>query len=1150
MITEILLGLTAMLLGLFCLLYRRGERRDIHFADAGEMLALLKNRHAVFQTVLGALVLASAASAGDLLAQYVHAPAGMLSVLHLCRLLLGGVFFLSFAFYAVKLLSFERSPSRSVRAAALLPTVLAVLGAAVQIVFSVPYIDASTGAMCFTVSTTLPSGKGVVGMDLNFSKAQESILRMTRGREQTAMIVTSGGLIAGYTDMSLVGERAEEKLPEYADILRRVTASQEHGSFRVELDGHPSMIFSSETSNNWYLILSVDTSTLYAESYRQIAMLASVNLLMLAMVFVFYVTSARSSRQAARTLAESGSFLDGFAGRLRETAAHILRLGDARLLREGEDPTVLAGQVRGAGQQVSGLAADLGAYSGVLRRRAEEEETLRKKPLASAVEAPSRRVRNGIIIALLISLVIVLIFCININMNWGNTRMSREADTYENQLNEWLTQQQSILHMFTDMISAQPELMADYDSAVQWLNDIAQHYPEISACYMANPYAERPVIMNTGWEPGEDDRPETRPWYRATERSADGFSISAPYPDVQTDTYCITLSRVVYGGKGEFLGIFGIDFFLDKLIHVLGESYTSNGYAFLVDSDGVIINRPNEAYQMSEDNSVSVEDTEYAEAYNRTGVTVLRDHTARLMACLSRKTGSGFTVLVVNRWWNMYGSVVVVTMIFLALFGICLLYIVSLINRLIRWQADVNRQLVEAAEAVVNAGQAKSQFLAQMSHEIRTPMNAIIGLDNIALRDPDLSPDIRDNLTKIGASARHLLALINDILDMSRIESGRLELREASFSFRELLLRQLYIRKLPLTRYCRSNNCHAFRLPRKGREKRHFNHLINAALQSSVYGHFIAALIMTQINVIVNSQCEDKGLRYVCNTVGKVDSSFVGDDLKLKQVLINILGNSVKFTEAPGVVTFTVEQTETRDDTCVLRFTIEDTGVGMDKEFIPKLFEAFSQEDSSLTNRYGGSGLGMAITRNIVEMMGGEIAVESEKGLGTTFIVTVTLGRAAEETPVIDEAEPLPEPEQPVSVVGRHLLIAEDNELNAEILSDLLNMEGISSEWAENSKLAVEFFAESEAGHFDGVLMDMRMPVMDGLTATRELRKLDHPDAARVPVIALTANAFEEDVRQCLEAGMDAHLSKPVDIDVLKETLARLIAARTDAETR
>ena len=283
-----------------------------------------------------------------------------------------------------------------------------------------------------------------------------------------------------------------------------------------------------------------------------------------------------------------------------------------------------------------------------------------------------------------------------------------------------------------------------------------------------------------------------------------------------------------------------------------------------------------------------------------------------------------------------------------------------------------------------------------------------------------------------------------------------------------------------------------------------------------------------------------------------MDSSFVGDDLKLKQVLINILGNAVKFTEAPGVVTFTVEQTETRDDTCVLRFTIEDTGVGMDKEFIPRLFEAFSQEDSSSTNRYGGSGLGMAITRNIVEMMGGEITVESEKGLGTTFIVTVTLGRLAEEMQIIDEAEPepQPEPEQPVSVVGRHLLIAEDNELNAEILSDLLDMEGISSEWAENGKIAVEFFAESEAGHFDGVLMDMRMPVMDGLTATRELRKLDHPDAARVPVIALTANAFEEDVRQCLEAGMDAHLSKPVDIDVLKETLGRLIAARTDAETR
>ena len=318
---------------------------------------------------------------------------------------------------------------------------------------------------------------------------------------------------------------------------------------------------------------------------------------------------------------------------------------------------------------------------------------------------------------------------------------------------------------------------------------------------------------------------------------------------------------------------------------------------------------------------------------------------------------------------------------------------------------------------------------------------------------------------------------------MSRIESGRMELKEEVFSFRKFL---------------------------------------------------------TQISIIVGGQCDEKGLRFVCDPVEPLDEYYCGDNLKLKQVLINILGNSVKFTDAPGTSTCTVERTACTDEKATLRFTMADTGIGMDKEFLPKLFEAFSQEDTANTTRYGGSGLGMAITRSFVDMMGGEITVGSEKGVGTTFTVTVTLGRVQkpEEQPAAEEA-----PGDEAALEGKHLLIAEDQEINAEVLTDLLELEGMSSEWAENGKLAVELFAQSEQGHFDAILMDMRMPVMDGLTATREIRKLTHPDAASIPIIALSANAFEEDVQQCLQAGMNEHLSKPIDEDRLKETLGRLIGS-------
>ena len=661
--------------------------------------------------------------------------------------------------------------------------------------------------------------------------------------------------------------------------------------------------------------------------------------------------------------------------------------------------------------------------------------------------------------------------------------MNREADSYENQLNEWLTEQKRTLEVFTDVISSKPEILDDYDEAVEWLRKVSDNYSDISLCYMANPYNEHPVIMSNGWEPGEDYRPETRPWYRETERSADGFSISVPYLDAQSGTYCITLSRVVYGENGEFLGIFGVDFFLDKLIQVLGESYTSRSYAFLVDSEGVIINHPNEDYQMGENTGTSVEDTEYADAYNHESVTALRDYSPQFMVCLSRKTDSGFTVMVANRWWDIYGSAVLVTAVLLLLFSACLLFIVSLINRLTRWQEEANRRLIASAEEAQSANRAKSQFLSQMSHEIRTPMNAIIGLNSIVLRDDSISPHTREELEKSNASAQHLLSLINDILDMSRIESGRMVLKAEVFSFRELL---------------------------------------------------------KQINVIVGGQCEEKGLQFVFNRIEPLDEYYVGDALKLKQIIINILGNSVKFTESPGVITLTVNQISRTDESAALRFTMEDTGIGMDKEFIPKLFEPFSQEDTGATNRYGGSGLGMAITKNFVELMNGEISVDSEKGRGTTFTVSVTLGRSQGDNFAGAES-PEKALAMSISLEGRRFLIAEDQEINAEILIDLLEMEGVSPEWAENGKRAVEMFEQSETGCYDAILMDMRMPVMDGLTATQEIRKLNRPDAATIPIIALTANAFEEDVKQCLQAGMNAHLAKPVDIELLKQTISRLL---------
>ena len=531
-----------------------------------------------------------------------------------------------------------------------------------------------------------------------------------------------------------------------------------------------------------------------------------------------------------------------------------------------------------------------------------------------------------------------------------------------------------------------------------------------------------------------------------------------------------------------------------------------------------------------------------------------------------------------------------------------------------RKNLEAAQALSDALAVAEQASQAKTAFLSNMSHEIRTPMNAIIGLDNIALSDPDISPKSKEALEKIGASAHHLLNIINDILDMSRIESGRMIIRKEEFSF-----------------------------PR----------------------------MMEQVNTIISGQCRDKGLDYECRIIGKLDDYYIGDDMKLRQVLINILGNAVKFTPTGGSIRFIVENTARFEGNSTLRFIISDTGIGMSKEFLPKLFESFSQEDSSSTSKYGSTGLGMSITKNLVEMMNGSIEVESEKGKGTTFTVSVTLQgserrrfhshadelqprdmcvlvidddpvacehaklvmgqvgiscesalsgaegvkmvklRHARREPynlilvdwkmpemdgvettrqirsivgydaaiiiltsynwyeIVEEAKKagvdsfVPKPLFAATVMdefrnafkkkcegmhaaktdlrGCRILVAEDIAINAEIMVMMLGMREIKADVANNGKVAVDMFATHEVGCYDAILMDMRMPEMDGLEATRKIRAMNRRDAKTIPIIALTANAFDEDVQRSLQAGLNAHLSKPVEPDALFATLECLI---------
>ena len=409
--------------------------------------------------------------------------------------------------------------------------------------------------------------------------------------------------------------------------------------------------------------------------------------------------------------------------------------------------------------------------------------------------------------------------------------------------------------------------------------------------------------------------------------------------------------------------------------------------------------------------------------------------------------------------------------------------------------AESREVLKDALDSAESANKAKTAFLSNMSHEIRTPMNAIIGLNSIALNDPTASEEVKKYLEKSVASAQHLLGIINDILDMSRIESGRMTVKNEEF-------------------------------------------LLDDALK--------------QVNGIISEQCRDKGLVYDYRKVGKIDKYYIGDAMKLKQVLINILGNAVKFTPEGGSVSLAIEEKARFDKKAVVEFVISDTGIGMSKDFLPHIFEPFSQEESSPTGKYGSTGLGMSITKSIVELMNGTITVDSEKGKGTTFSVTITFGESEKNSddndigmPALHDMSVLTA--KTADLIGRRVLLAEDVSINAEIIIMLLSMREMEVDLAENGQIAVDLFAAHEPGYYAAILMDMRMPVMGGLEATRCIRSMDKEDAKTIPIIALTANAFDEDVQRSIQAGLNAHLSKPVEPDALYETLEKLIGISSAA---
>ena len=589
-------------------------------------------------------------------------------------------------------------------------------------------------------------------------------------------------------------------------------------------------------------------------------------------------------------------------------------------------------------------------------------------------------------------------------------------------------------------------------------------------------YIRYQFLDGSGWIPAQDYSPPSRPWYIGAETQEGKIFFSEPYIDADTGGMCISFSKMLFDHSGNTYGILAIDLNLTRITDYLGnQKISNNGYGVLVSDTMHFTTHSDERLigaSMIEGGSGYEKLAGMIEAGEQINAVRFMDDDGTDSIAFFRTIFNGWHIGIITPRSSYYSQVYTLGVVLGAL-GFGLMLVLSYL--LVRTRVEKMRSDEE--------NQGKSSFLAHMSHEMRTPMNAIIGMTELGKTTADI--ERKDYcLGRIDSASKHLLGVINDVLDMSKIEAGKFELSLTDFPVQRMLA--------------------------------------------------------TVVNV-VQHRVDEKKLCFTVDVADNVPDAIVSDEQRLSQIIANLLSNAVKFTPGGGQIALSVMLEEDDETGCLLRFVVKDSGIGISPEQQQRLFSSFAQADESVSRKFGGTGLGLAISKSIVEMMNGTIWIESALGEGSSFLFTVRAarGQAAIQAGTLGGAD---DAQEDNIFEGRTILMAEDVEVNREIMLALLEHTAVQIDCAENGREALDMFKTNPA-LYELIFMDIQMPEMDGYEAARAIRALLLPQAASIPIIAMTANVFREDIDKCLDVGMNGHVGKPIDpsaiVDILRTHLLK-----------